>query len=205
MIFDNIRENLIVEDEEFNAIYPKTIRNLAKRHWTPVAVATIAADYLVEKPGTKVLDIGSGVGKFCMIGSVCTRGVFTGVEQRKNLVALSNKILKQYKLPNIEFIHANIVDIPFSDYDAFYYFNPFHENLDNSDKIDNKIKLVAKNYEIYTLYVREQLAKIPVGGKLVTYYGSFWQIPSNFDLEYSEFNGKLVFWKKNNNPLDEAE
>ena len=67
-----------VEDEKFDLIYPPQIRELSSLHWTPVAVAAEAAKLLVTAPGTRVLDIGCGPGKFCLVGASLTDGRFTG-------------------------------------------------------------------------------------------------------------------------------
>ena len=64
MIFKALRNDEDVDDSTFNMLYSTRIRRLSERHWTPVAIAKIAADYLVNKPNKKVLDIGAGVGKF---------------------------------------------------------------------------------------------------------------------------------------------
>ena len=88
MVFELLKLNIHITDEQFNTIYPTSIRRLSEKHWTPVSVAKAAAEFLVTNPGTRVLDIGSGAGKFCMVGAVHTRGFFTGVEQREELVQL---------------------------------------------------------------------------------------------------------------------
>ena len=71
-----------LEDSRFDLVYPREIRELSDRHWTPVEVARKAAVFLVREPGTRVLDIGCGPGKFCIVGALATDGRFTGVEQR---------------------------------------------------------------------------------------------------------------------------
>jgi 2-polyprenyl-3-methyl-5-hydroxy-6-metoxy-1,4-benzoquinol methylase len=68
MVFQLIKLNIDVSDESFNEIYPESIRKFCGRHWTPVAVAKMAAAYLADQPGARILDIGSGAGKFCMVG-----------------------------------------------------------------------------------------------------------------------------------------
>ncbi|UCA61732.1 hypothetical protein KB553_09410 [Chryseobacterium rhizoplanae] len=64
MIFKQLRENMDVKDTVFNELYPPNIKAVAEIHWTPDAVAKMAADYLAEKPGKKVLDIGAGQESF---------------------------------------------------------------------------------------------------------------------------------------------
>src|SRR5688572_12578412 len=122
MIFKSLRLNINIEDSEFNTLYPDEIKELSKRYWTPVEVARAAAEFLVDKPNRKVLDIGSGAGKFCLVGATATNGKFYGVEQRKSLVDLSKKIAEDHNIKNVGFIHSNITQIPFSDFEAFYFY-----------------------------------------------------------------------------------
>jgi len=159
MIFKNLQLHIDVEDDLFNTLYPLRIKKLSERHWTSVEVAKLAADYLLDKPNCKVLDIGSGAGKFCLIGAASTKGRFYGVEQREKLVKLSQRIAKTHQINNVEFLHSNITQISFSNYNAFYFYNPFYENIDDSFLIDNKIVLDEKLYFTYSKYVENQLKK----------------------------------------------
>ncbi len=196
MIFDYLKLNINIKDEEFNMIYPDRIRNFAKRHWTPVAIAKQAADFLAERPGTKVLDIGSGTGKFCMIGATHTKGHFTGVEQSRRLVKISNKLLQNYNIRNVNFIQANITTIDFKKYDAFYFFNSFLENIDLSAKVDDTVHTHPDLYALYTMFIGEQFAFAPIGTKLVTYWSSLNEVPSNYELQGSFCDDLLKFWQK---------
>ena len=91
-------------DMIFNSVYPPHIREVAQKHWTPLEVAMKAADYLASSPGTKVLDIGSGSGKFCFTAANFHPDTqFYGVEQRKELVDLCNNLKENFKLANITF------------------------------------------------------------------------------------------------------
>jgi SAM-dependent methyltransferase len=196
MLFEYLKLNINVDDDEFNAIYPEWVRTLARRHWTPIDVAKKAAEFLVDKPGAKVLDIGSGPGKFCMTGATFTKGHFTGVEQRYGLVELSKKLSRCYRIQNIDFIHANITSIKFKDYDAFYFYNPFHENIDITAKIDNTVNSGFELYNLYHMYVYEQLATAPCGTRLATYWSTIKEIPSSYKLKHSFKGGLLMFWEK---------
>ena len=120
-------------------------------HFTPVDVSIIAARYLAEVAGTRVLDIGSGAGKFCVIGATCTDGYFIGVEMRLSFSEEASHISNVYDLANVQFVHANITDINLTDYDAFYIFNPCQENISISDRINNEIPINKAFYEEYTL------------------------------------------------------
>ena len=196
MIFEHLKQNKSIDDNEFNELYPIRIKKLAPRHWTPVKIARKAADFLVDKPDKKVLDIGSGAGKFCLVGAALTNGIFYGVEQRKSLIKLSRKIAKKYKIDNAEFIHSNIMEISFLDYDAFYFFNSFQENIDLTARIDKSIAPSKELYHLYTGYLKDQLDKTPIGTKLVTYWSNCSEVPKSFSLEAISHSGVLIFWRK---------
>jgi SAM-dependent methyltransferase len=196
MVLEKLKNNLPIDDDAFNAIYPEEIQKLSGKHWTPVEVAKAAATFLVNRPGVKVLDIGSGVGKFCMIGSTITDGHFAGVEYRENLYLLSNKIAKQYNVPNLEFILANITSIKFKDFDAFYFFNSFIENMSESEVMDNAVPVGPLYYSRYTQYLREQFAGMPIGTRLATYWSNSEEVPRGYVVVSSAFEGELKMWEK---------
>ncbi|HTJ51554.1 MAG TPA: methyltransferase domain-containing protein [Cyclobacteriaceae bacterium] len=196
MIFELLKLNVNVTDDDFNGIYPKKIRLNAQKHWTPVSVAKSASEFLVDRPGTRVLDIGSGVGKFCMVGACNTKGYFTGIEQRLELVELSKKISRLYQIRNVEFFNGNIIDIKFNYYDAFYFYNSFYENIDMVHRIDDTIKLDTQLYHSYCLYIVDQFRSLPLGTRLVTFCSPLNIIPQSFKLQDSINGGLLKFWEK---------
>ena len=196
MIFKNLKSGVRVNDEYFDTVYPVPLRSVSKLHFTPVDVAQYAACALVERPGTRVLDIGSGAGKFCMIGAACTQGQFTGVEQRPSLHRLSERLSRRYALPNVRFIHANITSIDIQAFDAVYFFNAFQENVIQSDPIDHSVCLDKSLYRLYSQYVRSQLAAMPAGTRLATYFSYGDEVPDSFRVMDTDFEGKLKLWKK---------
>lgn len=196
MIFELLKLNVDVPDEEFDSIYPEKIQKLSKKQWSSVSIAKQAAEFLAERPGTRVLDIGSGVGKFCLIGASHTRGHFTGVEQRVDLVEISNNLAMSHNVPNVKFIHTNITSIRFRDYDAFYFYNPFHENVALYGHIDHNIDGNSHLYDVYTLFTHTQFASLPVGTRVVTYHSPLEITPSTFKLVYCSGDELLRFLEK---------
>ncbi|MFT5167832.1 MAG: SAM-dependent methyltransferase [Saprospiraceae bacterium] len=196
VLFKSIKSNVEVIDSEFDLIYPKEIYQTSEIHFTPIEIAKVAARYLADSRDTKILDVGSGAGKFCMIGSVCTEGRFFGVELRKSLCTTAQRISKYYNLENVAFINSNITNIEFSEFDAFYFYNSFFENVYQAGRIDDKVELRRELYDEYSLYVKEQLDKTAIGTKLVTYFSSSEEVPESFELQFSDFDGKLKMWKK---------
>lgn len=185
-----------IEDEKFDQIYPPQIRKLSSLFWTPVAVAAEAAKLLVTKPGTRVLDLGCGPGKFCLIAASLTEGRFTGVEQRAELVAAAKAAAAMLLLPDVEFLHVNLTDVTFADFDAFYLFNPFEENM-HGHKIDAAIPLSTALFRKYTHFVADQLGARPLGTRVVTYAGYAEDIPACYDCECALFGDDLKLWIKN--------
>jgi SAM-dependent methyltransferase len=196
MIFEFLKLNISITDDDFDAIYPEKIRMLARKHWSSVSASKLASEFLVQGPGTRVLDIGSGAGKFCMIGATNTKGHFTGVEQRLELIKLSRRISDAYRLHNVKFLHANITSIDFNDYDAFYFYNSFYENIDRINRIDNAIKLDIQLYHLYSEYILEQFVSLPLGTRLVSLCSPLTIIPQTFRLQDSSHDGVLKFWEK---------
>lgn len=196
MIIKRLSSGFAVADPEFDAMYTPQMQTVSEFYFTPVAVAQMAARYLVDKPGDRVLDIGSGAGKFCMVGAACTQGHFTGVEQRELLYLRSRQLSDQYGLSNTTFLHSNITETDFSAFDAFFLFNPFYEHIDQIDPIDHSVELNRRLYDHYCLFVKKQLEQAPVGTRLATYFSYGDEVPLSFDLQSTGFEGKLKLWKK---------
>jgi SAM-dependent methyltransferase len=195
-LFGHIQSGGIIDDETFDRIYPIELRDLSSRHWTPVDVAKKAAEFLVCFSGAKVLDIGSGVGKFCFVGAASTDGDFTGVDRREKLISASEIVQNRSKMQNVSFLHSNITDIDFQEYDSFYFFNSFFENIDEEDRIDESVVLSPKLYRDYSRYVCSQLELKPKGTRLVTYWSQMPEVPKSYHIKFTEQKGRLKFWVK---------
>ena len=189
-------EPFSIEDEKFDQVYSPQVRRLSPLFWTPVAVAAEAARLLATKAATRVLDVGCGAGKFCLIAASVTDGEFTGVEQRAELVAAARHAAAQLATDGVEFLHANVMDVPFASYDAFYIFNPFEEHL-HGYKIDKAVALSPELFRRYTSYVSDQLGDRPLGTRVVTYMGYADDIPGCYDCEATLFGDDLKLWIKN--------
>jgi tRNA A58 N-methylase Trm61 len=183
-------------DKKFNRLYPPHIASLSRPHWTPVAVARAATPFLAES-GKKVLDVGSGVGKFCLVAGALRKNTsFYGVEQRLNLVHFAKDAQEKLKLDNVHFTHGNVTETDFSNYDHFYFYNAFYEQLSHVDKIDFDIPFSQQQFDQYTHHLYNELSKLRGGTKLVTYHAQREQIPNSYGLVRREFDMRLEFWIK---------
>jgi SAM-dependent methyltransferase len=183
-------------DEAFDSNYPVYIRELSEIHWTPLAVIKVAARYLGPNAGSKVIDIGAGVGKFCIGGSHFAKGTFTGIEQRKNFVRVGKKVIKELGADRAELLHGNFVDFSLAGFDGIYFFNSFHENVVLADSLDELIDRSPELYDLYTKHLLSQLTQAPVGTRLATYWISTGEIPGSYRLVSSHFDTHLKLWVK---------
>lgn len=184
------------KDHDFDLRFPETIRVQSPCHWSPVDVCQKAAQMLVVKPGTRVLDIGCGPGKFCAIGASTTLGHFTGVEQRGRLVKAGREMLQRHGITQAEIVHGNITTVSFDAFDAFYLFNPFEENILPYLQIDHDVEMEPGLYDHYTLHVQQQLERMPVATRVATYFGSCAEIPECYVCEKTDYDGMLKLWVK---------
>ncbi|MBK7809758.1 MAG: class I SAM-dependent methyltransferase [Saprospiraceae bacterium] len=196
MLFKLIQSDKNISDTEFNKIYPHWIRELALTDFSPLEVSKVAVGWLSEPGISKILDIGAGAGKFCTIGASVSTAVFYGVEQRIELCTIGKEVCERFRISNVDMIHANVMDIAFKDYDAFYFFNSFHENLSVDERMDDTVMLNRELYKQYSDYVREQLNGMPDGTKVVTYFSHQREIPACYQLQCSDFDQKLKLWIK---------
>lgn len=171
-------------DAELDGIYATPWQAISSRHWTPIEVARRAALWLTEGGARLVLDVGSGVGKVCIVGAGTTEATFVGIEHRATLVRAA---LAASRVLGVEertlFVHAEASLPLMRGYGAIYLFNPFGENLYSSaGQIDGRVPLGKERYRRDVALVEQVLAAMAPGGRVVTYHGFGGHIPDNFSL-----------------------
>lgn len=201
MIANYLRLNLPVKDKDFDKIYPEAIQRLSNRHFTEIEVAIRASQFLVTKPKQKVLDIGSGVGKFCFVAGAYTDAQYTGVDYRENFIQLCDQLTAKHGFKNSNFIFSDIKHINFREYDSFYFFNSFLEHIDITAKIDETVSVDIETFNHYFKFLFKQFARLPEGTRIATYHVNNIQIPGSYKLVGSDFDGLLKFWEKTSDPI----
>ena len=162
-------------------------------HWTPLAVSLHVASLLAEGGCRRILDIGSGVGKFCILGALSTRATFVGVEQRASLVEVARSAAARTGASRASFVHANAIDVDFAEFDAFYLYNPFYEQIAlDGFPIDDTIEPSYERYRRYVVATTEKLREMPRGTRVVTYHG-FWE--DDMPAEYQHMPVQHRFWR----------
>jgi len=184
-------------DFNFHHLYPLYIQALAQKHWTPLKVVQKASTFLATTPGVKILDIGSGPGKFCLGGAYYNPGAFFyGIEQRVDLVRYATIAKEMAGLNNATFMYGNVMELDFRQYDHFYFFNSFYENLPGTFKIDNKLTYSRTLYHQYNRYLHYQLGRMPIGTRLVTYHCAETEAPAGYRMVNTEIDRLLKYWIK---------
>lgn len=199
MIIEKLKLSRIISDEEFDLIYPSNIQSLSTRHWTPVGIAKIVSDFLCCNRQLKILDIGSGVGKFCFVAaSLHPRCDFYGVEFRENFIRLSNNIKNTYRIKNVHFFNKDILEMDFTRYNGIYFFNSFQERIDDTAIIDQHGELSYGLYKEYTRHLFFQFQSMPAGTRLATYHTADFYVPASYRLIEKSFDNKLKLYIKSN-------
>jgi hypothetical protein len=140
-------------DEAFDCIYPPPIERLSRPQWTPVTVAKRAAALLASGVGQSILDVGAGVGKFCVVGAVTTEARFVGVEKRDYLVNVGQAVIDRHQIERVELVRGDALSIDWSGFDGIYIFNPFGGD-------ERSIRRAE-----------EKLWELRPGARVVTYHG----------------------------------
>jgi len=184
-------------ERQLQILYPRTIQLLADKHWTPLPVTNLVVQFLAIQKGARVLDIGSGVGKFCLAGAYLKpEATFYGFEQRKHLVAHAEKARVILGLKNVRFFHQNIIQMDFSHFDHFYFFNSFYENLADTEKIDDTVQCNPELYDLYHSVLLQKLKAMPTGTRLVTFHCFEGMTSAGYQLMEEHIGLLLRFWMK---------
>lgn len=190
------KNKLELTEENFNSCLPDYLQTRSKRFFTPFHVAQTATDWLTEDGKKTILDIGAGVGKFCIAGSTYSDSFFCGIEYRPSLAKIANELIIKFNISNAIVQHGDITEIDFKNFDAFYLYNPFFENLIPSLRLNNEIELAASLYGYYFNHTEKQLDKTKTGTRLVTYHGNNFEVPESFKKIKENKDSTLKLWIK---------
>jgi hypothetical protein len=196
---ERLAAGLAVDDLVFDRLFPHALRWRSASFWTPISVAVRAVELLVPNSNMRVLDVGSGVGKLCLIGAVMTNALFVGVEQRAHLVHAANDAAASLGSSNARFFHRTVETVDIETFDAIYFFNPFEENLwPASARFDETVELTSARFVRDVLAARALLVRARPGTRVVTYHGIGCPLPEDYDLVHYEHirSGSLELWVK---------
>ncbi len=168
-----LRAGWRLADWQFDELYPLLVRALSATHWTPLEVA--------------------------LRGALTTQGTFFGVEQRESLVACAREAASRLDAANATFMHGVFEALDPKDYDAFYFYNPFEENMyTKRDRFDWSVPPNRARFRENVRKAREFLGRARRGARVVTYNGMGGEMPHDYDLVSCEGVGccALALWVK---------
>jgi SAM-dependent methyltransferase len=187
-------------DDDFDQFIPHDARRVSAEYWTPVLVATRAAQWLDYFGARSVVDIGSGVGKFCVAAALGGRCQFTGIEHRVRFVAAARALARTFEVEDrIDFVQSAMIDVGWPKADAYYLYNPFGENLASYEyQLDRDVDLGLDRYKREIASAERFIEHAPRGTLLLTYNGFGGRVPDSYeeiavdrDLPY-----ELRMWRK---------
>lgn len=170
-------------DDELDALLPAKLAALAPVHFTPVEVARAAVELLAPQPGELVLDLGAGVGKFCIAAALARPDVtFVGVERRAALVDVGRELAHQLGATNVVLVDGDALAVDWTGYAGFYLFNPFGErSIAGAPRLDDEA-VDADAFFAAARRASERLHKLPRGTRVVTYHGFGRRPPPGFEV-----------------------
>jgi len=190
------RHKIGLTEDNFNSSLPDYLQARSKRFFTPFHIAQTATDWLTEDGKKRVLDIGAGVGKFCVAGATHSDSFFCGIEYRPSLAKIANELIIKFNISNAVVQQGDITEIDFENFDAFYLYNPFFENLIPALRLNNEVELAASLYGYYFNHTEKQLDKAKSGTRLVTYHGNNFEVPKAYKKVKENKDNTLKLWIK---------
>ncbi len=165
------RIDVSATDQPFDQLVPEELRHLSRAHWTPIEVAIRAATLLCPTTGTRVLDVGAGVGKLCVVGALSSMGMWCGVEKQAPLVGAARRLARTLNVAeNTMFVHGDAFAIDWRDFDAIYLYNPF----------ENPLFVVTGDHgRSEVARVQDRLSSLPERVRVVTFHGFGGVMPSS--------------------------
>ena len=194
-----LRAGRSVDDREFDRIYDGRWREPSDVHWTRLGIASRIVSLLKMQQGEVLLDVGSGAGKFCLIGALTSPGDFVGVERRRNLVDVARAAQRKLRATRVQFLCGDALDVDWNPFDCIYLFNPFEEHLmEATSRVDNSVSFSKDDHARYVAETRKKLEGVPPGTRIAIYYGFGAPVPDSFSLMHSEVHdlGQLNIWRQ---------
>ncbi|TGM82143.1 methyltransferase domain-containing protein [Leptospira mtsangambouensis] len=203
--FENERKIIVgdtMTDESWDAFLPLHLQKLSPFQWTPISVIERTWKYLFSDGVTSVVDLGSGVGKFCINLSLLSSESIEviGLEDREELLSVSEAMKKLWGLSRVQFQKKNfLTHFPFG-HSHYYCFNPLYETIKGSHSIDLKKNKSANQFLKDLRTFKQNLFLLKPKSKLITFHGFGGSYLPGFRLVLNEeiSGGEFQVWEKDN-------
>jgi SAM-dependent methyltransferase len=197
---DTTNAGLHADDEAFDEFMPHEDQRASANYWTPLHVAAHAARWLDHFGARSVVDIGSGVGKFCVGAALASQCHFTGIEHRMRLVEVARSLARTFEVEDrIDFVESSLSDGAWPEADAYYLYNPFAENLyRRENQLDGDVELGLDRFKREIATAERFIERAPRGTYLLTYNGFGGRVPDSYQQVAvdRELPFELRMWRK---------
>lgn len=193
-IRDALARGAEVSDLAVDQLFPDELRDRSHLHWTPVEVAVRAAALLTPRPRLRILDIGSGVGKVCLVGAAVTDATWWGIEQDAVQIAAAHRAAWMLDLERTtRFVQGDGSRLSWAEFDGFYLYNPF-STLMLAPHASPFVRYATVQSTLRR--ITQRLAAAPAGTRVVTYHGFGGPMPAGYTRHVHEpFGGDaLELW-----------
>jgi SAM-dependent methyltransferase len=178
-----LRDGGRASDLEFDRFLPEALRTVSAEYWTSLATAKRASEWFRAHGVSSVVDIGSGVGKFCVATAIFHEQLrATGVEQRPRFVQAARSLATRFEVQGrVSFLQGAIAEAAALTADAYYLYNPFAENLVAAHQaLDAQAELSQERYARDIAAVEALFSRAPLGTHVLTYNGFGGQFPADY-------------------------
>lgn len=192
-----LRRGRLVSDEAFDEIYPTPIRQASPIHWTPMRVAARVVELLALRPGERLLDVGAGVGKFCIVAGGMSEALVCGVERRPELAAIARETAKRLGI-DVEILQTDFSPEMATSFDAAYFFNPFAAPLLLPASVAYGGAPVNGDGDEDVTAAEAFFERASPGMRIATYCGFGGTVPAGWTREAREYieGGWVELWHK---------
>jgi len=194
-----LRAQCCLTDRAFDRFLPDGLRAVSAQYWTPLRVAVRVAIWLEELEIRSVADIGAGVGKFCVVGALASRCRFIGLEQRVRLVTAARSLASAFQVAErVDFLEGALGQVAAPLADAYYFYNPFGENLHFDGHLDDDVELGEARYDRDVEAAGDLLRQAAAGTYAITYNGFGGRMPESYYLLRADrrLACELCLWRK---------
>ncbi|HVH47062.1 MAG TPA: class I SAM-dependent methyltransferase [Labilithrix sp.] len=153
---------------------------------------------LATRPGATILDVGAGIGKFCIVAAATLPCAHVrGVEHRPHFVAIARDAAQRMGV-DVDFAQGTLDGQDAASVDGIYLFNPFAENLSPAeDHLDESVQLNEERFWRDIESTERFLRAARVGTRVVTYCGWGGEMPPGYQLARRETRaGTIELWVK---------
>lgn len=187
-------------DRVFDCLLPEPLRVVSPQYWSPLPVAKRAAEWFRDVRVQSVVDIGSGVGKFCVATAILGECRLTGLEVRPFLVRSARTLARLFELnQRVRFVSGALGTVPTPQADAYYFFNPFGAYAFGADALTNGDGMFNAAQQAHSVTVAERLLRrVPIGTWVLTLNGFGGRMPEGYDVIRVDWTvpGALRLWRK---------